>query len=117
MFKLKLIFVTLLLCASAWAANAVRQVAVLDLPGRPGFDEMVFAKGMLVIAHPATNTVEIFDPFKRRVVGAVKDMSSPRGMALSSDGAFVYIANHDANNIVVLNTETWQVQRMVPVEG
>ena len=117
MHKLRLIFATVLLCASAWAATSVRQVAVLDLPGRPGFDEMVFAKGMLVIAHPSTNTVEIFDPFKRRVVGAVKDMSSPRGMAVSNDGAFIYIANHDANNIVVLETENWQVQRMVPVEG
>jgi YVTN family beta-propeller protein len=117
MFKLKLIFVTVLLCASAWAANAVRQVAVLDLPGRPGFDEMVFAKSMLVISHPASNTVEIFDPFRRRVVGTVKDLSSPRGVAVSNDGAFVYIANHDANNIVVLETEDWQVQRTIPVDG
>ncbi len=90
---------------------------MLDLPGRPGFDEMVFAKGMLVIAHPAANTVEIFDPIKRRVIGTVKDLSSPRGLSLSSDEAFVYIANHDADNIVVIKTENWQVQRMVPVEG
>ena len=117
MHKLKFIFVMLLLCASAWAATPVRQVAILDLPGRPGFDEMVFAKGMLVISHPAANTVEIFDPFRRRVVGTVKDMSSPRGVSLSSDGAFVYIANHDANNVVVLETEDWQVQRTIPVEG
>src|SRR3954452_9954225 len=117
MFKLKLIFVTLLLCASAWAANAVRQVAVLDLPGRPGFDEMVFAKGMLVISHTASNTVEIFDPFRRRVVGTVKDMSSPRGVSLSSDGSAIYIANHDANNIVEIETEDWQVKRMIPVQG
>jgi DNA-binding beta-propeller fold protein YncE len=117
MFKLKFIFVTLLLCASASAATPVRQVAVLDMPGRPGFDEMVFAKGMLVIAHPGSNTVEIFDPVRRRVVGTVKDMSSPRGVALSVDGAFVYIANHDANNIVVLKTDDWQVKRMIPVEG
>src|SRR3569833_798076 len=102
MHKLTSIFVTLMLCATTWAATPVRQVAVLDLPGRPGFDEMVFAKGMLVIAHPGSNTVEIFDPVRRRVVGAVKDMSSPRGVALSGDGSFVYIANHDANNIVVL---------------
>ena len=117
MLKLKFIFVMLLLSVSAWAANTVRQVAILDLPGRPGFDEMVFAKGMLVISHPAANTVEIFDPFRRRVVGTVKDMSSPRGVSISSDGAFVYISNHDANNIVVLETENWQVQRTIPVEG
>lgn len=117
MHKLKFIFVTLLLCASAWASNSVRQVAILDLPGRPGFDQMIFAKGMLVISHPASNTVEIFDPFKRRVVGTVKDMSSPRGVSISSDGGFVYIANHDANSIVVLETENWQVQRSIPVEG
>jgi YVTN family beta-propeller protein len=117
MQKLKSIFATMLLCASAWAATNVRQVAVLDLPGRPGFDQMVFAKGMLVIAHPSSNTVDIFDPVRRRVIGAVKDLSSPRGMALSGDGKYVYIANHDANNIVVLDTENWQVQRMVPVQG
>jgi YVTN family beta-propeller protein len=117
MHKMKFIFVTLLLCAAAWAATPVRQVAVLDLPGRPGFDEMIFAKGMLVISHPSSNTVEIFDPIRRRVIGTVKDMSSPRGVSMSSDGAFVYIANHDANSIVVLQTENWQVQRSIPVEG
>lgn len=117
MHKLKFIFATLLLCASAWAATPVRQIAVLDLPGRPGFDEMIFAKGMLVISHPGSNTVEIFDPIKRRVVGTVKDMSSPRGVSISPDGGFVYIANHDANNIVVIETENWQVQRSIPVEG
>jgi YVTN family beta-propeller protein len=117
MHRLKFIFAVLLLSASALAANNVRQVAVLDLPGRPGFDEMVFAHGMLVISHPASNTVEIFDPFRRRVVGTVKDMSSPRGMALSADGSNIYIANHDANNIVVLDTEDFQVKRMIPVNG
>src|SRR6266496_3547604 len=104
MSNFKFIFTIVLLCVSGWAGDAVRQVAVLDLPGRPGFDEMVFAKGMLVISHPAANTVEIFDPIRRRVVGSVKDMSSPRGVAVSGDAAFVYVANHDANNIVVLKT-------------
>lgn len=107
----------LVMAVAGWAATNVRSVAVLDIPGRPGFDQMVFAKGMLIIAHPAADTVDIFDPFRRRVVGAVKDMSSPRGVALSGDGQFVYIANHDANNIVVLDTEDWKVQRTIPVEG
>jgi DNA-binding beta-propeller fold protein YncE len=119
MHKLKFILVVLLLSASALAAgsNNVRQVAILDLPGRPGFDEMVFAKGMLVISHTSSNTVEIFDPFRRRVVGTVKDMSSPRGVALSSDGTSIYIANHDANNIVEIKTDDWQVKRIIPVQG
>ena len=122
MQKLTVIFLVLaaMLSASAFAAdhnNNVKQVAILDLPGRPGFDQMVFAKGMLIIAHPSAGTVEIYDPFRRRVVGAVKDMSSPRGVSLSNDGAFVYIANHDANNVVVLDTEDWKVQRTIPVNG
>lgn len=116
MHRLKLLPLVLILGVTGWA-GAVRQVAMLDLPGRPGFGELAFAKGILVIAHPAASTVDIFDPAKRRLIGQVKDMSLPRGIVVSGDGTAVYIANSGANNIVVLDTETWQVRRMIPVEG
>jgi DNA-binding beta-propeller fold protein YncE len=76
----------------AWGAQ-LRQVAMVDLPGLPGFDEVAYANGMLVMAHPAANTVEIFDPARRRVVAEVKDMAGPHGLAVNPRAAKLYVAN------------------------
>ncbi|HYE26376.1 MAG TPA: hypothetical protein VEG32_14380 [Clostridia bacterium] len=116
MRKLKFVPLVLIVCSFAFAAD-MRQVAVLDLPGRPGFDELAFAKGVLIISHPASNSVEIFDTVKRRPIGKIADMSSPRGIAVNDDGSAVYIANYAAGNIVELDTNAWRVKRTIPVEG
>jgi len=94
-------------------ASALRQVGMVDLPGTPGFDEAAFAKGMLLISHATENTVEIFDPQKRRVIGKVSDMSQPHGIAVDEEGGRAYIANSGANNLVVLSTSDLQVQRTI----
>lgn len=97
--------------ASLEAQDArLRQVAVIDLPGRPGFDESLFANGMLLIAHHGTDTVDIFDPVKRRLTGQVQGVSDPRGMALDTQTGIVYIAAAGTNNVVLLNSKTWVIE-------
>src|SRR5438132_14429174 len=71
MRKLKLLVLAqvVLISMASFAATpqgALRQVALLDIPGTPGFDDMVMVNGNLVIAHHGANTVDIFDPIKRR---------------------------------------------------
>jgi hypothetical protein len=116
-FPIKLLLVVLALTLVATGQTAVRQVGMVDIPGRPGFDEMVFAKGMLLVSHTEAGTVEIFDPVKRRVIGQVKQLSDPRGLALSGDGSLVFVANSRGHNIVVLSTEDWQVKETIAVDG
>lgn len=111
------ILATLALALAAMGQNAARTVAMLDIPGSPGFNGVAMAKGMLLMSHSGASTVDIFDPQKRRVVGNVKGMSDPRGIAVNADGGEVYIANHDANNIVVLDTSDWHVKGTIAVSG
>ncbi len=105
------------LLLAAASAPALKQIAVVDLPGRPGFDEIALAHGMLLVSHGGAGAVDLFDPQKRRIVGHIRDMSSPRGVAVDEAAHLVYIANAGARNIVVVSTADWQVQRTIPVEA
>lgn len=101
----------------AASAPALKQVAVLDLPGRPGFDEIALVHGMILISHPGAGAVDLFDPQKRRIVGHIRNMWSPRGVAVDEVAHRVYIANAGARNIVVVSTTDWQVKRTIAVDS
>jgi DNA-binding beta-propeller fold protein YncE len=112
--------VPLLLLLATIASGApppeLRQVAIIDLPGRPGFDELAFAKNMLVMTHAGAGTVDIFDPTKRRLIAHVKDMGKPRGIAVDEQGGRVYIGDAGTNSVVVLNMQDWQVLQSIPLK-
>ncbi len=103
--------ILVLLLAFAVAASAqLRQIAMIEIPGQPGFDAAVFADQYLVIAHSATNTLDIFDPAKRRVIAQVKDLSDPRGMAVDPENARIYVANAGDGTVAVISTKSWKVE-------
>ncbi|HUS19392.1 MAG TPA: hypothetical protein VMZ25_07060 [Terriglobales bacterium] len=97
-------------------ANTLRQIAILDLPGTPGFDSVVFASGHLVMAHQGADTVDIFEPTKRRLVAQVNNVADPRGIAVDEANARVYIAAAGSNSIVVISSKDWQVQGVIGLE-
>jgi hypothetical protein len=103
-------------CALAAAQN-VREIAMLDIPGKPGFDGIAVVRGMVLMSHSGAGTVDIFDPVKRRLVAHVKDMSDPRGIAIDDDGGQIFIANHGAKNIVILAAGDWHVAGTIPLNG
>src|SRR5258706_2310993 len=105
------------LARSLAAAQKLRQIAILDLPGRPGFDSVVFANGKLVIAHHGANQVEVFDTQRRRLVAEVKGIQDPRGMAVDAKANRVYIATVGSKGIAVLNTQDWRVERILPTKS
>jgi DNA-binding beta-propeller fold protein YncE len=88
----------------------LRQVAVVDLPGRPGFDSTAIADGKLIVTHAGADTAEIFDPDRRRLVAQVRGLDEPRGIAVDEKGGRVYIANAGNNTVTMLSTQDWQVQ-------
>jgi DNA-binding beta-propeller fold protein YncE len=95
----------------------LKQIAVLDLPGRPGFDEIALAHGVILVSHGGAGTVDLFDTQKRRIIGHIRDMSSPRGVAVDEAAHLVYIANSGARNIVVVSIADWKVKRIIPVDS
>lgn len=102
------IFLFLLFPASMFAAK-LREIALLDIPGRPGFETLAFAKGFLVMAHNGASTVDIFDPAKRRFVAQISGIVSARGIAVDDAANRVYIADAGTNSIDVVDSNSWQV--------
>jgi len=118
MFPRRLLPIALLvgLCAPVFS-QSVREIGMLEIPGKPGFDGMAVVHGMVLMSHAGAGTVDIFDPAKRRLIAKVKGMSDPRGIAVDPDGGQIYIANHDANNIVVLDARDWHVTGSISLNG
>jgi YVTN family beta-propeller protein len=106
----------LLSCAVAGFGAKLRQVAMIDLPGDPGFNQVVMANGQVVISRPATNTIEIFSPAKRRVIARISQVDDPRGIAVDDYALRVYVALAGSNRIAVIDSKTWQVEKLIPVE-
>ncbi len=107
----------LLLGLSAWGASQLRQIGMVNLPGSPGFGEVAFAKGMLVMTHPAASAVDVFSPTRRRTVAQITSLQSPRGIAVDDQNGKVYVADAGSNSIAVISTDTWKVSDNIPLQG
>src|SRR5262249_5918448 len=118
MRKLKFIVpvLTLMLsCAAAGFAAKLRQSAMVDLPGDPGFNQVAIANGQVVISRPGNNTIEVFSPVKRRVIARISQINDPRGIAVDAAASRVYAALAGSNRVAVIDSHTWQVEQLVPV--
>jgi DNA-binding beta-propeller fold protein YncE len=101
--------IVFLLAIALGSQAQLRQIAMIEIPGQPGFDAAVFADKYLVIAHSAANSLDIFDPAKRRVVAQVKDLSDPRGMAVDTQNSRIYVANAGNSTVAVISTQDWKI--------
>jgi DNA-binding beta-propeller fold protein YncE len=106
-----LLFVLLLLTTAS--AAQLKQIAVIEIPGRPGFDALAFSGKYLIMAHTSTGTVDIFDTSRRRVVNQINGMAAPRGLAVDHESGLLYIANAANNSIAVASTQDWQVRQTI----
>src|ERR1035437_35573 len=67
-------------------------VAMIDLPGRPGFTDIAFANNFVVTSQTNANTIDVFDPAKRRLVAQVTNIAQPRGIAVDARNNRLYVA-------------------------
>ena len=114
-FKFSLL-VTLLGCSMFGLAAKLRQVALIDLPGSPGFSQVTMANGQVVITRPGTNTIEVFSPIKRRIVARISQINDPRGITVDNDSGTMYVALAGNNSIAVVDTRNWSVEKTIPVQ-
>jgi YVTN family beta-propeller protein len=114
----RIIASTILLCISLLAdASDLRQVGMINLPGPPGFGELAFADGMLLLAHTGASAVDVFDPARRRVVAQITGLQSPRAVAADDQAGKVYVADHGSNSIAVVSTDGWKVADSIALSG
>jgi DNA-binding beta-propeller fold protein YncE len=112
----KLLIVVSLLSATCFGAR-LRQIAMIDLPGQPGFDSVAIANGALLVAHSAADTVDILDLAKRRIVAQVKHVRGASGIAVDEKNGHVYLSAPDGHSIVVISSSTWDVEGVIPVQS
>ena len=105
----------LLLAAAFGKTSGLRQLAMVYIPGNPGFQAVGFVDGHLIISHSGDSTVDIFNVKMRRVEARMK-MEKPRGIAVDKKGGKVYAADAGAKNIAVISTRTWKVEKNIPVQ-
>jgi DNA-binding beta-propeller fold protein YncE len=96
---------------SVASAAQLRQIAMIEIPGPPGFGAVAFAGRYLLISHTAADTLDIFDPNRRRVISTIKDLFGPRGIAVDEEQGRIYIANSGNNTVAMINTRTWKIDR------
>jgi DNA-binding beta-propeller fold protein YncE len=102
--------------ATSSPAAKLRQVAMIDLPGNPGFHQVTMAAGEVVITRPETNTIEIFSPVKRRIIARISQIDNPRGIAVDDAGSRIYVALAGSNRIAVISSKNWQTEQLIPVQ-
>src|SRR6266576_6551302 len=110
------LLLTILSCSVGGFAAKLRQIALIDLPGSPGFSQVTMANGQVVITRPGTNTIEIFSPVKRRVIARISQISDPRGIAVDNEGGYMYVALAGNSSIAVVDTRSWKVEKTIPVQ-
>jgi YVTN family beta-propeller protein len=106
-----------LIGAPALRSSELRQIGMVNIPGAPGFGELAFANGMLVMPHAGSSTVDVFDPVRRRVVAQISSLQSPRGVAVDEANGRIFVADHGNNSIAVIAIDGWKVIDTIPLQG
>src|SRR5579864_6706267 len=117
MRNIKFSLLVMLLSGSMFGLQAkLRQVALIDSPGNPGFSQVTMANGQVVITRPGTNTIEVFSPVKRRIVARISQISDPRGITVDNESGTMYVALAGNNSIAVVDTRNWSVEKVIAVQ-
>lgn len=90
---------------------------MIDLAGEPGFDAVGIVNGALLLAHTAANSVDVFDLAKRRVVARVEHVRGASGIAVDAKDGRVFLSSPDRESIVVISSDSWDVQSVIPVKA
>jgi YVTN family beta-propeller protein len=110
------ICVLLILASSVcFAATQLRQLAMVYLPGDPGFQDVTLLGNYLLISHSGNASLDVFDVAKRRLITQIK-IERPRGIAIDDPGHKVYVANAGTNSIAVVSTQTWKLESTIPLK-
>jgi len=91
-------------------------VAMIDLPGRPAFDAAAFANNFIVVSQTGANTIDVFDPKKRRLVAQVTNIAQPRDIAVDAKNNRIYVATANST-IAVVSSQDWEVKDSFSVDG
>ena len=90
---------------------------MVDLPGEPGFEAIAVANGNLVIAHAATNSVDVFNMPRRRLIAEIKNIPGASGIAVDAAGRRVYVSSKNTPRVFALATNDWSVENTLTTDA
>ncbi len=75
------------------------------------------AKLRIVQTNSAGDNIHIIDPVTNKVVGEIKGIEAPHGVAVAPDGSRIYVSEQADNTLTVLDGKTLQVTKRIPLSG
>src|SRR6266478_3309322 len=75
------------------------------------------SKLRVIQTNSAGDNVHIIDPVSNKVVGEIKGIEAPHGVAVAPDGSRIYISEQADKMLVVVDGKTLQVTKRIPLSG
>jgi YVTN family beta-propeller protein len=75
------------------------------------------AAARVLQTNAAGDNIHVIDPASNKVVGVISDIEVPHGVAISPDGANIYITDESLSALDVVDAKTLKVTKRIPLSG
>jgi YVTN family beta-propeller protein len=75
------------------------------------------SKLRIVQTNSAGDNIHIIDAVTNKVVGEIKGIEAPHGIAVAPDGSRIYVSEEATNTVTVVDGKTLQVTKRIPLSG
>lgn len=75
------------------------------------------SKLRIIQTNSAGDNIHIIDPATNKVIGEIKGIEAPHGVAAAPDGSRIYVSEQAGNTVAVLDGKTLQVTKRIPLSG
>jgi len=75
------------------------------------------SKLRIIQTNSAGDNIHIIDPATHKVVGEIKGVEAPHGIAVAPDGSKIYVSEQANKTVVVYDGKTLQVTKRIPLSG
>ena len=75
------------------------------------------SKLRIIQTNAAGDNVHIIDPATNKVVGEIKGIEAPHGIAVAPDGSRIYISEESGDTLVVIDGNTMREIKRIPLSG
>src|SRR4051812_2321829 len=71
----------------------------------------------IIQTNSAGDNIHIIDPAANKVVGEIKGIEAPHGIAVAPDGSRIYVSEEADKTLTVIDGKTLQVTKRIPLSG
>jgi YVTN family beta-propeller protein len=75
------------------------------------------AKLRIIQTNSAGDNIHIIDPATNKVMGEIKGIEAPHGVAVAPDGSKIYVSEEANDTVTVFDGKTLQVIKRIPLSG